>query len=425
MISKTDSAVKNYCNILGIDVKSLDKSAHESLEDFVIKYREQQVLLRHKYKLPSKESYKRGRQKTRVPDSTAKDNRRTLWANSHQEMIDKLYDFYMGNTMKLETVFYEMCDYCLKVGKPRPKTIEEYKNIYKYFFKDEPLAEMNLGDITVEDMSEFFIRAHHKVSKLDISRGMDCIEKHKHDDLITIVNRIYKYAKIPNPLTSLSFDTSEYPFYRLEHLEEPEGYSQEDIKKLIDVFDNLKEPTIPQLVVGVILETYARLGEVRALRFKDFHFEGEEPYLRICGLANGSRREERVKKDAVSGKRNLGMTPRLERIYELGKEISWSDEFIFVKDKEYVTDEDIETNNVCVTDDAVRRALKSLCKKAKINYHSPHQIRFYGAMEMVNETGDIYSVAHFLGHSNIKTTQHYSDKLNSKRVYKREKILVS
>lgn len=58
------------------------------------------------------------------------------------------------------------------------------------------------------------------------------------------------------------------------------------------------------------------------------------------------------------------MTPRLERIYELGKEISWSDEFIFVKDKEYVTDEDIETNNVCVTDDAVRRALKSLCKKS-------------------------------------------------------------
>lgn len=119
------------------------------------------------------------------------------------------------------------------------------------------------------------------------------------------------------------------------------------------------------------------------------------------------------------------MTPRLKRIYELGKELSWSDTFIFVKEKKYVTKDDIETNNVCVTDDAVRRSLITLCKKAGITYYPPHQIRFYGAMEMVNETEDIYSVSHFLGHTNLKTTQHYTDKLNSQRIFRRSNNKVS
>ena len=65
------------------------------------------------------------------------------------------------------------------------------------------------------------------------------------------------------------------------------------------------------------------------------------------------------------------MTPRLKRIYELGKELSWSDTFIFVKEKKYVTKE------------------------------------------------DIYSVSHFLGNTNLKTTQHYMDKLNSQRIFRR------
>ena len=73
--------------------------------------------------------------------------------------------------------------------------------------------------------------------------------------------------------------------------------------------------------------------------------------------------------------------------------------------------------SICVTDDAVRRALRTLCKKAGIKYFPPHQFRFYGAMEMVNECDDIYAVSHYLGHTNLKTTQHYIDKLNRERVF--------
>lgn len=420
-----NESIITCCNILGIDVESLSEGALKSMEDSMKLNKEKKVLAIHKYKLPSRESYQNGRQKTSVPNPTMKDKRQGIWAYSYDEMIDRLYEYYFENTSKFRTVFEEMCEHCIRVGKPRLKTVEEYRNTFKFFFKDEPIADKNINHITVDDMSEFFIKAHHKVSKLDKERGMTCIEKHRHDQLITVINKIYKYAKVSNPITSISFDTSDYPYYSLDKLEDPEGYSKEDITKLLNVFDNLKKPTIPQLVIGAILETYARIGEIRALRFSDFHFDGDNSYIRICGLANGSRREERVKKDSASGKRNLEMTPRLKRIYELGKELSWSDTFIFVKEKKYVTKDDIETNNVCVTDDAVRRALITLCKKAGITYYPPHQIRFYGAMEMVNETEDIYSVSHFLGHTNLKTTQHYTDKLNSQRIFRRSNNKVS
>ena len=99
----------------------------------------------------------------------------------------------------------------------------------------------------------------------------------------------------------------------------------------------------------------------------------------------GKRKSQRgtVKRDSKSGKRNLAITPRLERIYELGKELSWSDKFIFVKEREYVTDEDIANDNVCVTDDAVRRALKTMCKKIFHHINSDSMVQWKWSMNVM------------------------------------------
>lgn len=45
------------------------------------------------------------------------------------------------------------------------------------------------------------------------------------------------------------------------------------MKKLLAHFDSIEHPTIPQLAVGTIFETLARNSEIRALRFKNFHFD--------------------------------------------------------------------------------------------------------------------------------------------------------
>ena len=412
-----NESIITCCNILGIDVESLSEGVRKSMEDSMKLNKEKKVLSTHNGTLPSPDRFDgQKRIKVYVPDPHKAENRKQIYAYSYDEMIDKLYEHYFNKALVFENVFKEMCDHLLAVGKPRPKTITEYKNSFKMFFEGEPIIKKRITDITTKDWESFLAKAHHKITDLDKERGQTCIEKHRHYEIVTIINRIFRYAHLENPFVTNEIDAADYPFY--DHtLLESDGYTREDVKKLLDVFDSIKKPTIPQLVNGLIFETLVRIGEARALRFEDFHMDAEKPYIRICGLANESHREERVKRDSKSGKRNLAITPRLERIYELGKDLSWSDKFIFVKEREYVTDEDIANDNVCVTDDAVRRALKTMCKKAGIKYFPPHQFRFYGAMEMVNECDDIYAVSHYLGHTNLKTTQHYIDKLNRERVF--------
>ena len=58
-----------------------------------------------------------------------------------------------------------------------------------------------------------------------------------------------------------------------------------------------------------------------------------------------------------------------------------------------------------------------MCKQIGIKYYPSHQIRFIGAMELINENADIYATANLLGHSTISMTKKYSDKLNNSRIY--------
>ena len=101
------------------------------------------------------------------------------------------------------------------------------------------------------------------------------------------------YANVNNPFLSIAY--SEWPFYDQSNLEH-DFYSIEDRKKLLAVFDSIEKPTLYDLCVGFIFETSTRNGEARAIRFCDFHFDSEIPYVRICGKAENGHREEREKK---------------------------------------------------------------------------------------------------------------------------------
>jgi len=418
----TEDMIQSYCNIFGIDVESVTEGVLKAMEDSMQLNKEKRVYARHPYALPDPESYANGRQKTRVKSEDSPEKRKTIWAKSHKEMIDKLYNFYYTDEQTFEVIFEKMCEFHEEYHIVRPKTIREYRKEYERFFKDDPIAKTDIQLITVSGLSMFLMRAHQKTTKKDLENGYNVIEKHRHQAIKGIINKVYNYANqymdisCVNPLDTRAIDYNMFPHYDADRLEH-DGYSSEDIHKLLEYFDSLEHPTIPQLAVGAIFETLARNSEIRALRFCDFHFDAPQPYVRICGMACGSTRENRVKKDSSRGMRNIAITPRLKRIYDIGKEISWSDEYIFPKDIHYVTESDKKDNNICVSMQSVQRALMHMCKKTGIKYYSPHQIRFYGAMAMMNETCDIYATANLLGHSTLAMTKKYSDKLNSSRVY--------
>lgn len=292
-----------------------------------------------------------------------------------------LYEHYYGEERFIfEKVFEQVCENALKFHKVRDKTISEYKKCYKYFYEGTAISKLSLKEIGIRELVEFLDEAHTKISKKDIERWQTCIELHRHREIKTIFDKVFAFANtrlcanVNNPFLSIAYN--EWPYYDQSNLEH-DYYSIEDRKKLLTVFDSIENPTLYDLCVGFIFETSTRNGEARAIRFCDFHFDAEIPYVRICGKAENGYREERVKKDSKAGKRNLVMTNRLRYIYNKAKELSWSDTYMFVKDKEYA-----RTDNYLINGTGVCRALERMCKEAGIKYLSPHQIRFSDATIM-------------------------------------------
>ena len=94
------------------------------------------------------------------------------------------------------------------------------------------------------------------------------------------------------------------------------------------------------------------------------------------------------------GKRNLRLTSCLRRIYNLASKESWSDTYLFVRDKCSIQDEEI-----LISEDSVGRALKQMCEKANVRYLPPHQIRFANATQMARNGAEAYQIQKFLGHT--------------------------
>ena len=77
------------------------------------------------------------------------ENRKTIWANSEEEMFEKLYEHYFNTEYTFEKVFEQMCNERSLGNNVLPKTIQEYKKDYKRFFAGTTLASKDIRRIHV------------------------------------------------------------------------------------------------------------------------------------------------------------------------------------------------------------------------------------------------------------------------------------
>lgn len=395
-----------HCENINFDVSFLPEEVRELVEKEMFKSITDKVLEVHHYKLPDTTEYENGRQRTRVK---LEDGKLTnVWANSHEEMIQKLYEHYYGDSKDAIVTFGEafekMIEHDTQFEVVKEKTLKDYRFDYNRFFKGDEIERIPLTKITTRQMALFLNRAHLKTSKLDQKRGMKHIEKHRHNGIRTVINEVFAYANLYlevhaiNPISLL--DYSRFAYYDGDKLDKP-YYNEEERAKLGEAFDSIELPNLEDLCAGFLIETAGRNSECRAIRFKDFHFKAGVPYVRICGMAEKSHRDERIKADSYAGMRNLVITPRLERIYNLAKLASWSDEFPFVRDPSKIIGEEI-----LITSQGLQRAFKRLCVKAGVKYLPPHQIRFSDATLMALE-GRGSEIQGRMGHTTSRMAEHY------------------
>lgn len=403
---------QSYCVAVGIDVSFFSEEVRERMEEDMKKNITDRVLAVHPYKLPTEEDYaKKGRCKTHVKDEGSKEKRTTIYATSSDEMIQKLYDHYFGKAKKksrssFEEVFRRVIDHHREFSTIKEQTIVDHEREFKRFFADDPFVKKSLSDISIADVASFLDRAHIKVSEKNRQRGQKVIEKHRHNSIRTIINMVYGFANtyesanLINPI--LSLDYGRFPYYDGEKVGEHPWFDESDRDKLAIAFDSIKNPDAGDLCVGFIIETAARNSEARAIRFGDFHFDAEVPHVRICGFARDGHRDEEIKADSYAGKRNQPMTERLVRIFEKAKEVSWSDEFLFVREPCYV-----KGNEVLISMSNVERKMKRLCKSAGVQYLPPHQVRHSEATIMAKQEKGAQAIQRRLGHTGPEMGQKY------------------
>ena len=397
-----------YCELIGIDVSYFTEEVRALMEDEMKTKIRDKVLAIHPYSMPAQDDYlQKGRCKTYINDPTNRYGRKAVYATSYDEMILKLHDHYFGVIrLTFEDVFFKMIEHHREFHVSKDATLDDHESEYNRFFKGDNFVKNPMQEITVADMARFLDRAHLKVSSKDMEKGQKVIEKHRHNSIRTIINLSYGYANqylslnLTNPIASLNY--AAFPYYDADKIGEKPWYSEEDRLALLEAWDSIENPDSGDLCAGFLLETAGRNGECRAFRFQDFHFDADIPYVRICGMARDGHRDEEIKANSYAGKRNLPLTERLEKIYNLAKELSWSDTYMFVRSQDYVRDEEI-----LIPYCKLYRSLKKLCKRAGVMYLPPHQIRFSDATLMAMQDKDVSCIQHRLGHTGPTMAEHY------------------
>lgn len=177
-----------------------------------------------------------------------------------------------------------------------------------------------------------------------------------------------------------------YFYYHVSEIENPAQYVSR--RKIADRLPNTIDPTqlkaayaqatgTTRVMLGLLITTGMRIGELLAIRWEDINLTEET--IIIHGKGNKDRKV-RVP------------SAQLEEIR-------------YAYDQQTPTDTLFHTSQY-ETRSMIYATLAPYCKAKQL---SPHAIRHTYATEMAKAGANAPTIAHQLGHNNIKTTQHYID----------------
>ncbi|UZE94306.1 MAG: tyrosine-type recombinase/integrase [Candidatus Pacearchaeota archaeon] len=246
----------------------------------------------------------------------------------------------------------------LRLRKYSSQTEKSYLRIIKEFLKSgKTLREFLLG---YSNKSRSYVRSVYFALKFFYENALD--EKFQE--------------KIPLVKTKLKL---------------PIILSREEIKKMIDVTENLKH----KIVLMLLYYAGLRLDETRNLRWKDTDFD---------------RKLIHVKKTKGENERIVFLHDNLKKCLEVYGIKSEGLILISERNKKY-------------DKRSIQQIVKKASEKVGINKKvSPHTLRHSFATHLLEAGADIRYIQHLLGHKNLQTTQIYTHVAN-KNIKRLAKLL--
>lgn len=343
--------------------------------------KENAVSKKHTYAINQRDN---GRYITKVKLNGKKSQ---ISAYSHNELIEKLYDFYFGEANStLESLYPLWIVYRRKELGTIEKTIKEDGYLWNAHLKGDDITRIPLKKLKAKDFNSFF----RKITK---NRTMT---KKRFNNMKSVINNIYAFAIEKeivdyNPLVGMNFGNYNYKSENRNII----PFTEEERLRVIEY---LKEDNIYDLAIKLMFCLTIRIGELKGLRFDDI--DGD--YINICRFVNDKHQIiDDIKGHTSAGKRWLPLTVEAKRVIECIRLLNPDNNFLFMNNQGFIT---------TVT---FNRHLKKCCDALNIKYRSSHKIRFTNASILSKNGVSDTELQYMLGHSNRNTTCHYIRNVNS------------
>lgn len=276
-----------------------------------------------------------------------------------------------------ENLINKYLDYLKYEKKLSLNTISSYKeNLYVFL---EVISNKDLLKIDSKDIKNFLEKENNKSSKT-------------RAHYITVLNNFYIFLINENILKYNPLENIKLP--KIEK-KLPDYLTIEEVDKLLDIPLNTAYDYRNKAMLETLYATGIRISELINLKISDIDFN--ECFIRIMGKGSKERIVpfNDICKDYLE---------KYINVYRL--------ELLKKKDSEYVF---INNLSRSISRQGFFKILKEICIKQGIKKNvSPHLLRHSFATHLLNNGADLRIIQELLGHSDLSTTQIYTEVLNEK-----------
>ncbi|WP_101876546.1 tyrosine-type recombinase/integrase [Lachnoclostridium edouardi] len=320
------------------------------------------------------------------------EKRKTIRAQSEEELLDKLIPLYFQDSHLDKLTFYKLYEEWLEYKKTvinSPNTIKRHTQHYKKYF--EPSA---LHDKKIKRIDELLLETecNRIVKEFNLTRK-------EWANIKTILAGMYSYAirkkyLLENPMEKVQIHVKFKQIVKKTGT--TETYNTDELKNLNQYLDRMYTETSDTIFLTVKLNFLLglRVGELVALKWEDYCNINHLHIVREEVRNQDTNTYEVVEHTKSSRDRFVVLVPKainlLQKIEHIG-------EYIFIK------------NGKRITSRQVAYVLEKYAERQGLTTKSTHKMRKTFARNLNASGVPLDCIRELLGHSNLNTTLGYID----------------
>ena len=310
-------------------------------------------------------------------------------------VLQKMYDEFIGskkNNITLNELFVIWYQTRVDDGEITRETYTKDYQLFNKWIVGSKLEHRVVKGLTVDDFNTFF---------KTITKGRK-ITQSSFNNLKTMLNLLFDFAVqdygVANYNVVRELKAKKYKFApgsnTINHV-----YTTEEIVKLWQYM--MDKNTVYSLACALSFCLGCRVGEIKALRWKDIDYERQTIYIHAEVVKDGAYANQQVLKEhtksgLTEGAREIPLFEDGLAVLKKIKEKNCDKDFLFLgKSGKFILTQEFNDN------------IKEACQALGIPYMSSHKARKWAVTEALRNGMDEVSLMYTFGWKSFDTVQHY------------------